>query len=343
LAKKAVVIGGDGTGPELTEATLKVLRAVETGVELIPCEAGSDWWKQHGGSSYFPDETWAALKASDACFKGPTTTLLGPGSPRSVAVTIRQSFDLYANIRPIKTIPGMLAPLGDVDFLCVREATEGLYSGIEYRLTPDVAIAVRKITRRGCERIVRKAFAMAEERGWKTVVAVHKANVLKETCGLFLEEAQKVAKAFPGIELQDYIVDNMAQQLLKNPQRFNQNVIVGTNLFMDILTDEAGALVASVGCLYSANIGDSYAMFEPAHGSAPKYAGLDKVNPTAAILSGAWMLQYLGEREKGDAIFKATEQVIAEGKTVTYDLKGTARTSEMAQAIAQKARQILNL
>lgn len=343
MAKKAVVIRGDGTGPELTEATLRVLRAVETAVEVIPCEAGSEWWQRHGGPSYFPEETWAMLKSSDACFKGPTTTLLGPGSPRSVAVTIRQTFDLYANLRPIKTIPGMVAPLGDVDFLCVREATEGMYSGIEYRLTPDIAIAVRKITRRGCERILRKAFMMGQERGWKTVVAVHKANVLKETCGLFLEEARKVAVDFPGIELHDYIVDNMAQQLLKNPQRFNQNVIVGTNLFMDILTDEAGALVASVGCLYSANIGDGYAMFEPAHGSAPKYAGQDKVNPTAAILSGAWMLQYLGEKEKGEAIFKATEQVIAEGKTVTYDLKGGARTSEMTEAIAQRARGILGL
>ncbi len=341
MAKKAAIIRGDGVGPELTEAAIKVLKAAGTRVELIPVDAGYEWWQRHGGDSLIPKETWEVLEQVDAVLKGPTTTPPEPGAPRSVAVSIRQRFDLYANIRPIKTIKGVPARLGDVDFICVREATEGLYSGIEHRLTPDVAIAVRKITRRQSERVARKAFQLAAERGWRKVVVVTKRNIMRECDGVFIESVDRVSKEFPEITYEEYYIDNLAQQLVKNPQRFNQNIILGSNLFMDIISEEASALIASIGMVYSANMGDDYAMFEPAHGSAPKYKGQDKVNPTATILAAAWMIGYLGEREKMDAIFRATEEVIAEGKKVTYDLGGSARLSEMAEAIAEKTRQIL--
>lgn len=276
-------------------------------------------------------------------YKAPTTTIFGPGSPKSVPITIRQTFDLYANVRPVRTIGGLEGPLGYVDMLFVRENTEGLYWGREFYAGEGVAIAMRKISRKSSERIAKFTFKEAMRKGWDSVIAIHKANVLKITDGLFLECIRKVAQEFPEIELQEYIVDNFAQQLVKNPQRFNQNVIVGPNLYMDILTDEAGALVGSIGMLYSANIGDNFAMFEPAHGSAPKYKGLYKVNPTAMILSGAWMLEYFGERGKGEAIFKATEKVIAEREKVTYDLGGDASTLEMAEAIAEEAKRLLRI
>jgi len=338
MPKRAALIRGDGTGPELVEAMVDVLEAVGSEVQLVPCEAGLEWWRGHGGPSFIPDETWQALERTDACFKGPTTTIPEPGTPKSVAVSIRQRFDLYANVRPIRTFPGTKRPLGDVDFILVREGTEGLYAGLEHRLTDDVAIAIRKITKSSSERIARYAFSLAREKGWVKVIAIHKANICKETCGLFLSAIRDVAKEFEGIALEDYLVDNFAQQLVKNPQRFDHNVIVGTNLFMDILSEEAAALVASIGCVYSANIGDRYAMFEPAHGSSPKYRGMGKVNPTATILAGAWMIGHLGEREKSEAIFRATHSVIEEGRRVTYDLGGRSTTKEMAGEIARKIK-----
>ncbi|MFQ6134950.1 MAG: isocitrate/isopropylmalate dehydrogenase family protein, partial [Nitrososphaerales archaeon] len=275
------------------------------------------------------------------CYKGPTTTLPTPDTPRSVAVSIRQFFDLYANVRPIKTFPNQVGPLGEVDFVCVREGTEGLYTGLEHRLSDDCAISIRKITRRACTRIARYAFDMAREKGWKKVIAINKGNILKETDGFFLKIVEDVARNYSDVEWEPYFIDNFAQQLVKNPQRFNQNIAMSTNLFMDVISEEASGLIGSIGCVYSANIGDKYAMFEPAHGSAPKYKGMNKVNPTATILSGAWMLDYIGEKQLSDAIFKATYDVIAEGASVTYDLKGKASTSEMAEAIADKAKAIL--
>ncbi|HUH99590.1 MAG TPA: isocitrate/isopropylmalate family dehydrogenase, partial [Nitrososphaerales archaeon] len=276
------------------------------------------------------------LEEADCCFKGPTTTLSGPGTPRSVAVGIRQRFDLYANVRPIKTFPGQVGPLGDVDFVMVREGTEGLYSGIEYKLGEDAAIAIRLITRSKSSKVTKFALEEARTRGWKKVVVISKANILKLTDGIFLEAARQNAKSYPEIEVEEIFIDNFSQQLVKNPQRFNENVIVGTNLFMDILSEEASGLVGSIGMIYSANFGDDYAMFEPAHGSTPKYAGKDKVNPTATILSGAWMLEYIGEKRAARAIFEATMQVIASGRVVTYDMGGKAGTKAMAKAIAAR-------
>jgi isocitrate dehydrogenase len=340
MSKKAAVIKGDGVGPELVNSMLRVAQAAGTNVEFIMCEAGEQWWKEHGGDSLIPDETWDILSSTDACFKGPTTTPGGAGSPKSVAVSIRQKLNLYANVRPIKTFPNTQKPLGDVDFVCVREGTEGLYFGKEVQLTDDVFIAIRKITRSASQKVARFAFEEAVRRGWKCVVAVHKSNILKMTCGTFLEEVKKVSENYPGIELEEYHIDNIAQQLIKNPQIFNRKILLSTNLFMDILSEECSALVGSIGLIYSANIGDSYAMFEPAHGSAPKYAGQDKVNPVATVLAGAWLLDYLGEKENSKAIFEAAEKVISEGKYVTYDLGGSARSSEMVDAIIRKLGQV---
>jgi len=335
--KKVALIRGDGTGPELVDAMMTVVLASGANADFVRCDAGTEWWERNNkGASFIPDETWKILEESDCCFKGPTTTLPIPGTPRSVAISIRQHFDLYANVRPLKTFPNHVGPLGEVDFVCVREGTEGLYSGVEYKLTEDVAMAVRLITRDKSTRVARFAFEEARKRGWKKLLAVNKANILKVTDGLFLESVHAVGKDYPGVEVEDIFVDNFSQQLIKNPQRFNQNIIVGTNLFMDILSEEASGLVGSIAMTYSANIGDRYAMFEPAHGSSPKYAGMDKVNPTATILSAAWMLDYIGESKASRAISEATMRVISEGTQVTYDLGGTAGTRGMAQAIVSR-------
>ncbi len=340
MAKKAAVIKGDGTGPELVDAMMHVLKACNTQSELILCEAGSEQWEKHGGNTYIPEETQKLMDESDACYKGPTTTIPSPDAPKSVAVSTRQKFELYANIRPIKTYD-RLSPDKKLDFVCFREATEGLYSGIEFQTSDDSAIAIRKITRRGCKRIVDASFRWAKEHDLKKIVGITKRNILKRTDGIFWEEMEKASNDNPEIEIEEYYIDNMTQQLVKNPERYNNTVLVSTNLFMDIISECASGNVGSIGCVYSANIGDSYAMFEPAHGSAPKYKGMDKVNPTAAILSGAWMAEYLGESEIRNTIFDATEQVINEGKYVTYDIGGDAKTSQMADAIAQIAKQKL--
>lgn len=333
MAKKVAVIKGDGVGPELTDLMMKTVKAAGSKASFAECEAGAGWWEKHGGNSLIPEETWKALSNTDACFKGPTTTPGGAGSPKSVAVSIRQKFDLYANVRPIKSYKGTATPLGEVDFVCVREGTEGLYVGEEVQITNDVFIAIRKITRPSCRRIAKYAFEEAKRRKWKSVVAIHKSNILKKTDGAFLEECEAVKKDYKGIELEEYHVDNVAQQLIKNPANYNQKVLLSTNLFMDILSEECSSLVGSIGLIYSANIGDKYAMFEPAHGSAPKYAGMDKVNPVATVLAGAWMIEYLGEKKQAQAIFKATEKVIAEKKHVTYDMGGKAKSSQMVDAI----------
>lgn len=340
MGKKAAIIKGDGTGPELVNVMLQVLRSCNSQTEMILCEAGSEQWEKHGGATYIPDSTMKLLEESDACYKGPTTTIPRPDAPRSVAVTIRQKFELYSNIRPIKTYD-RLSPNKKLDFVCFREATEGLYSGIEFKISTDAAIAIRKTTRKGCQRIVKSSFEWAKKYGLKKIFAITKRNILKETDGIFWSEVEKAILDNPGIVVEEYYIDNMTQQLVKNPERFNNSVLLSTNLFMDIISECASGNIGSIGNVYSANIGDSYAMFEPAHGSSPKYTGLDKVNPTAAILSGAWMVEYLGEPQIRDAIFAATEHVINEGKYVTYDIGGNASTSKMANAIAETAKQKL--
>ena len=336
--KKAVIIRGDGTGPELVNSMIHVLDSCNSNVELIKCDAGSEWWEKNGGNSYISNEVWDLLNSSDACFKGPTTTVPNPNAPRSVAVTIRQKFELYANIRPIKTYSNSKLHL---DFICVREATEGLYSGIEFKTSDDSAIAIRKTTGKGCRRVVKKAFELAQQKGFKKIFAVTKRNILKETDGIFWNAVVETQKMFPEIQVEEYYIDNMTQQLVKNPERFNNSILLSTNLFMDIISECASGHVGSIGTVYSGNYGDTYAMFEPAHGSAPKYAGQDKVNPVATILSGAWMVEYLGEKHISDAIFKGTEHIINENQYLTYDLGGKASLSKMTDEIAKKAASFL--
>ena len=332
MTKKVVVIRGDGTGPELISCTMKILDSVSpNNIEFIECDAGAEYWEREQGQSLIPPETMTLLEDSDACLKGPTVTPTIPGAPRSVAVTLRQKFDLYANVRPIKSLSNDSS--NSIEMLCIREGTEGMYSGLGFQIDKDTAITIRKITRSSCTRIARFAFQSAFERNWKTVVPIHKANILRETDDLFLDEVNKISNEYPDIDVEDYFIDNMAQQLYKNPERFHNKVLLSTNLFMDIISEEASALIGSIGNVYSANIGDNYAMFEPAHGSSPKYKGQDKINPTATVLSAAWMLQYLGDEKAGNDIFEATEKVISEGKYVTYDLGGTSKTSEMTSEI----------
>lgn len=334
----AAVIKGDGTGPELVQAMIKVLKECNSKTELITCEAGSEWWEKNRGNSYISPEVWNLLKNSDACFKGPTTTIPTPNAPRSVAVSIRQKFELYANVRPIMTYKHSPRKL---NFLCVREATEGLYAGIEFKTSDESAIAIRKITKKGCDRIALKGFNIARSKGFHKIFAVTKRNILKETDGIFWEAVTNTNREFTEIEVEEYYIDNMTQQIVKNPERFNESVILSTNLFMDIISECASGHVGSIGNVYSGNFGDNFAMFEPAHGSAPKYANQNKVNPVATILSGAWMLDYLGEDDIAKAIFKATEQIINGNKYVTYDLGGNATLSEMTDKIAQLSARML--
>ena len=333
---------GDGIGPEVVDAMLMVIEECGIQSEIIMCEAGSEQWDRNGraDSSYIPDDTMSTLEEVDACFKGPTTTIPVPDAPRSVAVTLRQKFDLYANIRPTKTYE-RLSPGVGLDCVCFREATEGLYTGIEARITEDAAIAIRKITRRGCDRIIGAATTWAAEHNMKKMVAITKRNILKETDGIFWDSAQR-GVLNTEIELMEMYIDNIMQQFVINPKQFDGSVLVSTNLFMDIVSELASGLVGSIGLIYSANIGDKFAMFEAAHGSAPQFAGQNVVNPAAAICSGAWMAKYLGETEIGDAIFAATERVVNDGTTVTWDIGGQAKTTQMAQSIASTAREILH-
>ena len=329
---------GDGIGPEVVDSMLRVLKECNMQSEIILCEAGSEQWNKNNrkDKSYIPDETMRILEGSDACFKGPTTTIPVPESPKSVAVTLRQKFELYANIRPTKTFE-RLTPDRSLDCVCFREATEGLYTGIEAKITNDSAIAIRKITRQGCDRLFASAMNWSEQYNMKKMVAITKRNILKQTDGIFWDSAQKAVQG-TDVELSEIYIDNMAQQMVVAPEQFNGAVLVSTNLFMDIISELASGLVGSIGLIYSANMGDNFAMFEAAHGSAPQFAGQNKVNPTATVLSGAWMAQYLGETEIRDAIFAATNQVINEGKTVTWDIGGYASTTQMTDAIIRYAK-----
>ena len=342
MAKKAVIMKGDGIGPEVVNSMLNVLKECDIQSELIFCDAGSEQWEKNGfkDKSYIPDSTMSLLEEADTCFKGPTTTIPKPDAPRSVAVTLRQKFNLYSNIRPIKTFQS-LTPDKNLDFVCFREATEGLYSGIEVQVSDDAAIAIRQITRNGCRRFILSALAWASKYNLKKIVAITKRNILKKTDGIFWDEIQNCLKEFSDISLQEIYIDNMAQQLVVNPEQFNGSVLLSTNLFMDIVSELASGIVGSIGLIYSANIGDSYAMFEAAHGSAPSFKGQNKVNPTATILAGAWMAEYLGESHIMDAIFSATEHVINEGKAITFDIGGNATTTQMSDAISSIAKEKL--
>ncbi len=342
MGKKAVVIRGDGIGPEVVDCMLDVLKQCNLQSEIVLCEAGSEQWDKNSrrDASYIPDDTMNMLEDCDACFKGPTTTLPVPNAPRSVAVTLRQKFDLYANIRPTKTYK-RLTPDYSLDCVCFREATEGLYTGIETRITDDAAIAIRKISRRGSRRLLEAAVKWGLEDDKKRLVCITKRNILKVTDGIFWEEAQAAVKN-TDMTLSEIYIDNMAQQMVIDTERFDKSVLVSTNLFMDIISELASALVGSIGLIYSANMGDDFAMFEAAHGSAPQFAGQNKVNPTATILSGAWMAGYLGESHIQNAIFEAVDSVINQGDVTTWDIGGQSTTTAMTDEIVRHATKLLH-
>lgn len=334
------VIPGDGIGPDVVNATIPVLNAVQDAVKGLRLkytytEAGLSCIPKYGTN--LPEETKDVLKASDCCLKGPVTTPEEPGSPRSAAVQIRTLFDLYVNLRPLKSLPNVPSLRPDIDMVIVRENTEGLYSGIEFMVTEDSAIAIRLITRKGCDRIARFSFNLSMGRK-RHLTYVHKGNILKITDGIFKESVLRLAAEYPEVKLDDLRVDAAAMNLIKRPENFD--VIVTTNLFGDVLSDEGAQLVGGLGVAPGANLGDEYAMFEPIHGSAPKYAGRNIANPTATILASSLMLKWLGYREAADKIEASVEEVLREGRSLTFDIarKGIkpVTSSEMGDAIAGK-------
>jgi isocitrate dehydrogenase (NAD+) len=323
------LIPGDGIGPDVTRAAQIVLDAVDVGIEWEVVEAGAGVIEKYG--TPLPDQVLESIRRNKVALKGPLTTPVGTGF-RSVNVALRKELDLFANVRPAKNLPAVNTPYRNVDLIVVRENTEDLYAGIEHMVGKDAAESIKIITRPGSERIVRFAFELARREGRKKVTAVHKANIMKCTDGLFLEVAREVAADYPDIEFEDRIVDACSMKLVQRPEDFD--VLVMPNLYGDILSDLCAGLVGGLGVAPGANIGKDYAVFEPVHGSAPKYTGMDKVNPLATILSGVMMLKHLGEKEAAERVQKAVDDVLTEGKYLTYDLGGTARASEMAKAIA---------
>ncbi len=335
---KVGILSGEGIGPEVVDATLMVLDAVQqvepVRLEYMKGEAGAYCIEKYGTN--LPQKTVDMLKGTTACLKGPMTTPEEPGSPRSVAVTLRTIFDLYANVRPARSLPNVTSLKPAIDMIVVRENTEGLYAGKEFEAAPGVGIAMRIITKTASERVVKFALELASNRR-NRLTFVHKGNILKITDGIFKQAVHDMAKSYPDVQLEDLHIDIATAQLIKRPESFD--VIVTTNLFGDILSDEAAQIVGGLGVAAGANIGDHYGMFEPVHGSAPKYTGQNKVNPIATIEAVKMMLEYLGEKKAANRIGRATVKVLEEGKTMTYDLGGQSTTSEMGKAIAEKVVQ----
>jgi len=327
---RVTLIPGDGIGPEVVDACLLVLDETGVRLEYDRVEAGMETMQREG--TPLPDRVIESIRRNRVALKGPITTPVASGF-RSVNVELRQRLDLYANVRPAKSLAGTGARYEDVDLVVIRENTEDLYSGLERMAGEDRAESVRIITRRASERIARFAFSYAISNRRRKVTAVHKANILKLSDGLFLECVRRVAQDFTAIEYEERIVDNMAMQLVVKPNLYD--VIVTTNLFGDILSDLCAGLVGGLGLAPSGNIGEECAVFEPVHGSAPKYAGQNKANPTAMILSAAMMLDHIGEKDAAQKVVSAVARVIKEGREVTYDLGGASGTMEMAKAIAR--------
>jgi isocitrate dehydrogenase (NAD+) len=332
MTHRITLIPGDGIGPELAEATRRVLDATGIAFEWEQVDAGEAVIAEYG--TPLPDHVLESIRRNKVALKGPITTPVGEGF-RSVNVTLRQALGLYANLRPARSIKGLDTRYEDVDLVIVRENTEDLYAGIEHMVGPDAAESIKIITRAASERIARYAFDYAVANGRRKVTAVHKANIMKLSDGLFLESCRTVAAEFDGkIEFEDRIVDNMCMQLVQKPDLYD--VLVLPNLYGDIVSDLCAGLVGGLGVAPGANIGTDAAVFEPVHGSAPKYAGQDKANPTALILSGALMLRHLGYPDTADHVERAVRDVIAEGETLTYDLGGTAGTSAFADAVVER-------
>ena len=329
MAQRVTLIPGDGIGPELAEATRRVLDASGVPFEWEVVDAGEAMIAEYG--TPLPDHVLDSIRRNKIAIKGPITTPVGAGF-RSVNVALRQTLNLYANLRPARSLKGVASRYDDVDLVIVRENTEDLYAGIEHMVGKDAAESIKIITRAASERIARFAFEYAVANRRRKVTAVHKANIMKLSDGLFLESCRTVAEDYAGrIEFEDRIVDNMCMQLVQKPDQYD--VLVLPNLYGDIVSDLCAGLVGGLGVAPGANIGEDGAVFEAVHGSAPKYAGLNRANPTALMLSGVLMLRHLGHPEVAERVETAIREVIAEGLATTPDLGGTGTTSGFADAV----------
>jgi isocitrate dehydrogenase (NAD+) len=330
MSTKVTLIKGDGIGPEVVDAAVRAVEATGADIAWDPREAGAGAIPKHGAP--LPEATLASIRDSRLCLKGPLATPIG-GGYRSVNVALRQEFDLYANLRPARTYQGLPNRYEKVDLYVVRENTQGEYSGIEHYIDPtkSAAEAISIITRHGSDRIIRFAFEHARAAGRKMVTLVHKANILKMTSGLFLDTGREIARGYPDIQFNDIIVDNCAMQLVRDPSRFD--VIVTTNLFGDILSDLTAGLVGGLGLVAGANIGESAAIFEAVHGTAPDIAGKGIANPTAVMLAGAMLLDRMGQRERGQRLEGAIRKVIADGKELTPDIGGRGTTVSFTERV----------
>ncbi|MCL5986069.1 MAG: isocitrate/isopropylmalate dehydrogenase family protein [Actinobacteria bacterium] len=331
--RTVTLIPGDGIGPEISEAVQLVVDATVTGIKWEIVNAGEVTMKEYG--TPLPDFVLESIRKNRVAIKGPITTPIGQGF-RSVNVALRKELDLYACLRPSFSIRGVETKFKDIDLVVVRENTEDLYAGIERMIDDDTAESIKRITRKASERIARFAFEYAMKNNRKKVTAVHKANIMKFSDGLFLESVRNVSTHYPEMEFEDRIVDNMCMQLVIKPQIYD--VMVLPNLYGDIVSDLCAGLIGGLGVAAGANIGDDIAVFEAVHGSVPKYAGLNRANPTALILSARLMLLYIGEAEAAKRILRALEDVIAEGKHVTQDLGGNVGTKEMTSAIVERIK-----
>ncbi len=353
------LITGDGIGPEIAEAARRCIDATGAGIAWDIVEAGVEVMEQLG--TPIPDATLESIKKNGVALKAPITTPVGTGY-RSINVHLRQTLDLYACLRPSKSYKGVRSRYSNIDLVVVRENTEDLYAGIEFqkgkdnttelinwinkrssrKITTDSGISIKPISIKATDRIITFAFEYARKMGRKKVTSVHKANIMKYSDGLWLEVSREVAKRYPDIEFEDRIVDNMCMQLIQKPELYD--VIVLPNLYGDIISDLCAGLIGGLGVAPGANIGDKAAIFEATHGSAPKYKGQNKVNPTALILSGVMLLRHIGKNKEADKLEDAVATVIAEGKNVTYDMKEdsndptTVGTSQMADAIIEKIK-----
>lgn len=331
---KVTMITGDGIGEEISQSVMDIIDASGADVAWDIVHAGEAVYEKTG--TLIPDDVYQSLEQNKVALKAPMTTPIGKGF-RSVNVSLRKKYDLYANIRPVQSIGKIETLFENLDLVLFRENTEDLYAGVEKKISDDEMHSIKMITRKASERIIRRAFEYAKENNRKSVTVVTKANIMKLSDGMFLGIAREIASQFPTIEFKEILVDNMAMQLVINPHQFD--VVVTENLYGDILSDEMAGLIGGLGLVPGANIGDDMAIFEAVHGSAPDIAGQNLANPSAIILGGCMMLDYLGKTEAANRIRHALDLVLSKPENFTHDLKGTATTSQFTQAVIEQMKQ----
>lgn len=335
MPHKVTLIPGDGIGPEITAAVVRIIEASGVDIEWESFVAGAEALTRFGDP--LPEQVLESIKRNKVALKGPLTTPVGTGFA-SVNVRLRKTLDLYANLRPVWTLPGIVTPFGELDLVVVRENTEDLYSGLEHVVVPGVVESIKIITEKASTRIARFAFEYSRREGRKKVTAVHKANIMKLSDGLFLDCFRKIAAEYPDIKADDKIIDNTCMQLVMNPQQFD--VLLLENLYGDIVSDLVAGLVGGLGIVPGANFGELGAVFEAVHGSAPDIAGKNLANPTALLQSAVLMLRYLGERPAADLIERAIIHTLAEKKVKTRDLGGTAHTTEYTEILVTTMKEL---